>query len=150
METRGLSSAREREDNLFRRLFWPTVRNQYDVDLIGRRGFWLALVVGLLSSVVTLIQGQPLIALFTLVVFLLGAAGIRERSLPASVLIFAIYFIGVSIQWISAFVLGRPAGSPFVSLILSDCSFRAYVPHYRLASSKKKETRSSRHPQTTV
>ncbi len=117
METLGLASTREREDNFFQRLFWPTIRNQYDVDLTSRRGFWLAFVVGLLSGVVMLVQHQPWLAIFTVAVFLLGAAGIRQLSFAAAVLVFALYFTGVVIQWVAAFMGLAHTGNPFVTMV---------------------------------
>ena len=117
MQTLGVSRPEEREDNLFQRLFWPTVRNQYDVDVVGRRGFWLAFAVGALSGIILLASGSWFIALLTASVFLLGAAGIRERSTPASATIFTLYFLGVVFQWILT-IRGRahPA-NPLVSLV---------------------------------
>lgn len=117
METLGLASPREREDNFFQRLFWPSVRNQYDVDLIGRRGFWLAFAVGLISAVALLVQGQLIASLITLVVFSLGAAGIRERSVAASVLVFTLYFLGIVVQWIAAALRLLHTGNPLLSLL---------------------------------
>ena len=118
METLGLSGSKTQEDGLFRRLFWPTISNQYDVDLIGRRGFWLALVVGIVSCIGVSAQGNWLIGLLVLVVFALGAAGIRERSVAASALVFALYALGVLGGWTMALLGYANTGSPFISIVL--------------------------------
>ena len=60
METLGLSSPQQREDN-FQRLFWPIVHNSDDADLIGRRGFWVAFAAGMLSAIVLGVSGHPLL-----------------------------------------------------------------------------------------
>ncbi len=117
MQTLGVSRPEEREDNFFQRLFWPTVRNQYDVDLVGRRGFWLAFAVGVLSGAVNLASGSWVVALLTASVFLLGAAGIRERSTPASAAVFTLYFLGVVCQWILEIFGKAHAANPFISLV---------------------------------
>ncbi len=118
METLGLSSAKSQEDGLFRRLVWPTITNQYDVDLIGRRGFWLALAVGIVSCIGVSVQGNWLIGLLVLVVFVLGAAGIRERSVAASALILAIYALGIVGSWGMALLGYGNTGNPFVGIVL--------------------------------
>ncbi len=117
MDTLNLGGRVEQDDNFFQRLFWPTVRNQYDVDLTARRGFWVAFAVGVLSAAVLVLQAHPLLAMFTLLVFLLGASGVRLRSLPAAILVFALYFTGIAIQWTAA-LLGRAhVGNPVVTLV---------------------------------
>jgi hypothetical protein len=114
METLGLSSPRQKEDNFFQRLFWPTIHNQYDVDLLGAQGFWIAAAVGLVSGIVLTISGQLLIGLVVAFVFIAGACGVRERSIAASILIFVLYLLDVMSRYI---LTPTQAGSPVVAFI---------------------------------
>ena len=100
MQTLGLSGKGEHEDNFFQRLFWPTVHNSNDADLISRRGFWVALVVGTASGLLLLASGHPILALLVVLVYLLGGVGIRQQSIAACVLIPSLYALGLLTQWI--------------------------------------------------
>jgi hypothetical protein len=78
---------------MFKRLFWPTIENQYDLDLVGQQGFWVCFAIGVLSAVVLSFTGQALIGLLVCVTYVLGATGVRERSAGAAILIFSCYFL---------------------------------------------------------
>jgi hypothetical protein len=109
METLGLSSTPQKSDNFFQRLFWPTIQNQYDVDLLGQQGFWVCVVIGVHFLVVT---GQFVVGLLTALVFLAGACGVRQRSFLAASLIFTLYLINI----VASFVIGT-AGNPLIPLV---------------------------------
>ncbi|MBS1816069.1 MAG: hypothetical protein JSS87_14450 [Acidobacteria bacterium] len=102
---------------MFKRLFWPTVHNQYDVDLLGRQGFWIAAAVGILSFVILTIGGHVIVGMATALVYLAGACGIRERSIAASTLIFILYFFNFAI---TQFVTLRAGGfsNPILGLVI--------------------------------
>ena len=126
METLGLSSTSpQKSDNIFQRLFWPTIHNQYDVDLIGQQGFWVCAVIGLLSGIVLLVTGQFLVGLFTSFIYLAGACGVRQRNVLAASLIFTLYLINI----VASFVMGA-AGNPLlpaVCLMLLAANIRASI-----------------------
>lgn len=88
----GLSEPVEKQDNLFRRIFWPG-DGAGDVDALGQRGFWLCAAVGTISFVLFVAQGHWLIALLTLAFFWLGGVGVREHSTAAAVLVAAAYLL---------------------------------------------------------
>jgi len=98
MQTLGLSGEVKRSDGRLKSIFWPTVENAWDVDYLGRQGFWICWIVAVVQLLVALATGSP----FTMVagvaaglVFLLGGMGVREGSWPAAALIFSIYFVGL-------------------------------------------------------
>jgi hypothetical protein len=116
METLGLSSPSQPSDNIFKRLFWPSVQNQYDVDLLGYQGFWVCLIIGLLSCVLQVIAGHYLAGPFTAILYILGGFGVRERSPAAAVLIFLLYVLDA---FGSILILGGAAlGNPFVKIVV--------------------------------
>jgi hypothetical protein len=88
----GLSEPIEKQDNLFRRIFWPG-DGACDVDALGQRGFWLCAAVGTISFAVFVTQGHWLIALLTLAFFWLGGVGVREHSTAAAAVVASAYLL---------------------------------------------------------
>jgi hypothetical protein len=114
MQTLGLASASQPTDGLFKRLFWPTIENQYDVDLVGQQGFWICFIIAVISAVMLIATGQPLIGLLVGITYFLAGIGVRERSIAAAVLIFACYFLD-RLSSVELMILGSTGvGNPFV------------------------------------
>jgi len=113
MQTLGLSSKPQPTDNLFKRLFWPAIESQYDVDLLGQQGFWVCTIVAVLSLIVMLVLGTPVTGVFTALVFFLGGCGVRQRSLAAAAMVFTLYLI----NWVGGIVIGS-VGNPLVPLVI--------------------------------
>jgi len=98
MQTLGLSGESKRTDGRLKSIFWPTVENAWDVDSLGRQGFWICLIVAAFQLLVALIAGNPIMIVAgaaSALVFLVGGMGVREASWPAAALVFAIYFVNV-------------------------------------------------------
>jgi hypothetical protein len=125
MQTLGLSSKPQPADNIFKRLFWPAIESQYDVDLLGQQGFWVCTGVALLSLVMMLVLGMPLTGIFTAVTFFLGGCGVRQRSIAAAVLVFILYLANIVGSWVLG-SFGNPL-IPFVVLMLLFANVRATV-----------------------
>lgn len=98
MQTLGLSGEPKRSDGRLKSIFWPAVENAWDVDYLGRQGFWICLVIAAFQLVVALASGN-LIMMITgaaaALVFLSGGMGVREGSWPAAALVFAVFFVGL-------------------------------------------------------
>src|ERR1700712_72353 len=88
----GLSEPVEKQDNLFRRIFWPG-GGACDVDALGQRGFWLCASAGAISFALFVAQGHWLLGVLTLVFFWLGGVGVREHSTPAAVLVASAFLL---------------------------------------------------------
>jgi hypothetical protein len=97
MSMLGLTGETEKDDNLFKRLFWPS-NHPNDVDTLGQQGFWICLVVGLISGVILLLTGHPLIALLTMVFMWLGGIGVREHSLAAAIFVAGAYVLNILVS----------------------------------------------------
>jgi len=98
MQTLGLSGESKRSDGVLKSIFWPTVENAWDVDYLGRQGFWICLIVAAFQLAVALLTGNPIVIVAgaaSALVFLLGGMGVREASWPAAALVFSIYFAGL-------------------------------------------------------
>lgn len=100
MQTLGLSEDRRKSDGRLKSLFWPTVENAWDVDYLGQQGFWICLVIGLISFALTLIVVSETFATASRIVELsvgaavffvywVGGMGVRERSFAAALIVFA-------------------------------------------------------------
>lgn len=91
MQTLGIATEPERSDSRIKSLFWPSVQNATDVDALSTQGFWIALAVSIMSFVLLLLTGHFIMAPIILLFYGLGAVGIRERSIYAAIVIFAMY-----------------------------------------------------------
>ena len=105
METLGLSGPPTRRDNFIKRLFWPADEAS-DADMLGQQGFWLCLIVAVLSLVVFTLQGQWIIGLLAAVFFFVGGIGVREHSMVAAICVAAFYIINL----IGSMLLGQFPG----------------------------------------
>jgi hypothetical protein len=96
MQTLGLSGESRRSDGRLKSIFWPAVENAWDVNDLGRQGFWICLIIAVFQLVVSLATGN-LIVIVTgaaaALSFLIGGMGVRESSWPAAALVFSIFFV---------------------------------------------------------
>lgn len=113
MQTLGLSSEPKPTDNLFKRLFWPSIESGYDVDLLGQQGFWLCTGVAALTGLSFLIAGWPTLGMIFVLAFFLGGCGVRERSLAAAVIVFLLYAVNAT-----ANVIVGGFGNPLITLVV--------------------------------
>lgn len=88
MSTLGLDGTPHKEDNLFKRLFWPS-DSPYEVDMLGQQGMWVCLIVGALSSGGMAMGGHPLLAILNLLFYWVGGIGVREHAIAAAILVAA-------------------------------------------------------------
>lgn len=93
MSTLGLSGPPQQDEGLFKRLFWPSVRNSHDVDLLGQQGFWIAQIVALLSAISLIVDSHPILAVLAFFFYVLGGFGLREGSIAAAGLVFAAWLL---------------------------------------------------------
>ncbi|MGA3045789.1 MAG: hypothetical protein ABSD67_04160 [Terracidiphilus sp.] len=105
MQTLNLSGSEKKSDGRLKSLFWPTVENAWDVDYLGQQGFWVSLIIGVVSFAFIAISAMEIpspagriaglvfggIVFF---VYFIGGMGVRESSWPAAAMIFTIYVIG--------------------------------------------------------
>jgi hypothetical protein len=95
MQTLGLSQESKRSDGRLKSIFWPTVENAWDVDALGRQGFWICLIIAVFQIVVTLATGNPVLIIVGTVsalAFFVGGMGVRESSWPAAAMVFSVFF----------------------------------------------------------
>jgi hypothetical protein len=98
MQTLGLSGESKRSDGRLKSIFWPTVENAWDVDSLGRQGFWICQIIAVFQLVVALATGNPIMiasGAAAALVFLIGGMGVREGSWPAAALVFGVFFAGL-------------------------------------------------------
>lgn len=99
MQTLGLSDSTPRTENRLKSLFWPTIRNDGDLDYLTEQGFWICAIVAAVTELVSFFTGHPLLTAFDAVFFFLAGVGVRMRSRAAAVLAFSVYLLGgVAIQ----------------------------------------------------
>jgi hypothetical protein len=99
MQTLGLSSESQRSDGRLKSIFWPEVRNAWDVNYLGQQGFWICMVIAAFSTLAgAMLSRVPFVMVLYLavaLVFAVGGMGVREASWPAAALVFAIFFANI-------------------------------------------------------
>ena len=96
MQTLGLSGDTKRSDGWLKSIFWPTVENAWDVDYLGRQGFWICFWIAVFQLIILAISGNPFLIAFGVVealFFFIGGMGVRESNWPAAALVFSIFFV---------------------------------------------------------
>ncbi len=105
MSILGLSGEASREENIFKRIFWPA-NQPYEADSLGQQGLWVCIVVAVIAAAVSVLTGHPLIAVLMLLFYWLGGMGVREHSVAAAVLVALGYLASGAI----VVLLGRSLG----------------------------------------
>ena len=104
MQTLGLSSESKRSDSWFKSLFWPSVENAWDVDYLGQQGMWICTLVAVSSLIFSITSGNVVvifIGVLSALFYLLGGMGVRQASLMAAAMVFAVYILGTLVQAVS-------------------------------------------------
>lgn len=97
METLNLSGTNPASEDRLRSLFWPSIQTSSDVDYLGSQGFWVCVVVGVLSFVMSVLGGHPIAGFFVLLIYYFGGTGVRERSRFAAATVLILFltdFVG--------------------------------------------------------
>jgi len=104
MQTLDLSGESKKSDGRLKSLLWPTVENAWDVDYLGQQGFWICLIIGVLSfgfiAIIASESTNPSVRLVTWIVggvvafvYFAGGIGVRQSSWPAALLVFVLYVV---------------------------------------------------------
>jgi tetratricopeptide (TPR) repeat protein len=81
MQTLELSDSTPRTpESRLKSLFWPSIQSGADVDYLAVQGFWVCIVIAVLSVAVLAVNGHPGSGGLVLLYFYLGGIGVRERS----------------------------------------------------------------------
>lgn len=95
METLGLSGPPVRNENIFRRIFWPSA-DSVDADMLGQQGFWICLLLALLTIVTAAFHAHLIIAALFALFYFLGGIGVREHDIVASISVAAVYVLNAT------------------------------------------------------
>jgi hypothetical protein len=80
METLDLSAKPQPSDGRFKSLFWPTIQSATDVDYLASRGYWVCVIVAVLSAIFLAFMSMPGTAVATFLLYYIAGVGVRERS----------------------------------------------------------------------
>jgi hypothetical protein len=98
MQTLGVANSGPQSDGRLKSLFWPSIHTATDVDTLGSQGYWVCAIVAVVSLVATILIGQPVIAVLTLLYFYLGGVGVREHSQFAAAMVFVMYALNLVVS----------------------------------------------------
>lgn len=93
MSTLGLSGEPHKDENRLKALFWPTIQNAHDADVVSQMGFWVCQIAALIAALSLGFTGHPLLAAFVLAFYFFGGVGVREGSAAAAILVFWAYLL---------------------------------------------------------
>src|ERR1700732_4864042 len=97
MQILGLSDSPPRTESRLKTLFWPTIRNDVDLDTVTTQGFWICFIVAAFTLGVGLFAGFTFIGVvccFEGAFYFLAGIGVRMRSRFAAATALAAYFMG--------------------------------------------------------
>lgn len=98
MQTLGISEGKERDDGRLKSIFWPTVENAWDVDHLGRQGFWICIIIAAYQLIASLATGNTVVIVSgaaAALVYVIGGMGVREANWPAAALVFCLFFLNL-------------------------------------------------------
>lgn len=93
MQTLGISDSPVKSEGRLKSLLWPSVQTSNDVDYLGAQGYWVCLIVAVLSFVMTAVIGHPIAGFFVLLFYYFGGVGVRERSWYAAAAVFVLFVL---------------------------------------------------------
>lgn len=93
MQTLDLADSTTRSENRLKSLFWPSIQTANDVDYLGSQGFWVCVIVAVLTLVFSLLTGHPIAGGFVLAFYYFGGIGVRERSRYAAAVVLAMFLL---------------------------------------------------------
>ena len=94
MQILGLSDSTPKTEGRLKALFWPTIRNDGDVDYISQQGFWVCFALASFTLIIGVIGSQNLFILFDVLYMFLAGVGVRQLSRFAAAVVFANYLAG--------------------------------------------------------
>lgn len=109
MQTLGLSDRTTRSEGRLKSLFWPSIQTGDDVDYLGTQGFWVCIIVAVLSLVLSVFAGHEIIGTVVLLFFFLGGVGVREHSRYAASVVLLLYIVDTIATGPNALRLGIAA-----------------------------------------
>lgn len=95
MQTLGLSESTPRTESRIKSLFWPSIQTGTDVDYLGAQGYWVCALVAVVSCVLLLATGHPILATVTMLFYYLGGVGVRERNFYAAVVVLVLFTLDI-------------------------------------------------------
>lgn len=106
MQTLGLSNSTPRTEGRLKALFWPTIRNDGDLDYITEQGFWVCFIVAVFTLAFSVFARFYLIGGFESLFYFIAGIGVRQRNKLAAITAFIAYLLG-------GFVIQRYTGNGF-------------------------------------
>ncbi len=91
MQILGLSDSTPRTEGHLKALFWPTIRNDGDVDYISQQGFWVCFALAAVTLVIGGLFLQNPYVLFDVLFMFLAGVGVPQRSRVAAIVVFVFY-----------------------------------------------------------
>jgi hypothetical protein len=93
VETLGLSDSTPHSEGVLKNLFWPSIQSGADVDYLGAQGYWVCTLVAVVSFILLVATGHPIMGTIVLLYYYLGGVGVREHSRYAATVVFFMFFI---------------------------------------------------------
>jgi hypothetical protein len=96
MQQLGLTDPEPKTDSRLKSLFWPTIRTRVDLDTVTTQGFWICLVVGVVTMAVSLLTRNSLViglGALASAFYILAGFGSRMQSRIAAAGAFLAYLL---------------------------------------------------------
>jgi hypothetical protein len=117
MQSTDALAAQRPTDGLLKRLYWPRIVSQYDVDLVGQQGFWICMIVATAWMVGGFFTARPYLDALIGLTYVMAAMGVRQHSVPAAILAFLCLFLD-RVASLEALLLHVPGGgNPMIGMM---------------------------------
>lgn len=97
MQTLGVSDSTPKTESRLQSLLWPSVNTAADVDYLGTQGYWVCLIVAIVTCLFLLMLREPLMGLLFFMFYYFGGVGVRERSRYAALVVAIMYSVDLLI-----------------------------------------------------
>lgn len=120
MQTLGLADSTPRSDNRLKSLFWPSIQTATDVDYLGTQGYWICVLMAVLSLVFLVATGHIIAGIVTFLFNFLSGVGVRQGSRYAAAMVLTVYLLDTVLSGVSIVGAGVAVRLIFTAVLLAN------------------------------
>jgi hypothetical protein len=120
MQTLGLADSTPRSDNRLKSLFWPSIQTATDVDYLGTQGFWICVLMAVLSLILLVATGHIVAGIITFLFNFLSGVGVRQGSRYAAAMVLILYLLDTFLSGIPIVGAGVAVRVIFIAVLLAN------------------------------
>ena len=120
MQTLGLADSTPRSDNRLKSLFWPSIQTATDVDYLGTQGYWICVLLAVLSLIFLVATGHIIAGICMFLFDFLSGVGVRQGSRYAAAMVLTLYLLDTLLSGVSILGAGVAVRAIFIAVLLAN------------------------------